>query len=52
MEMVRGWVWTAGVGKTLGKYPSPVPSTPENLFLFLLSIYVFGYTGLSFMFTI
>ena len=34
VEMARGWVWTVGVGKTLGEYPSPVPSTPESLFLF------------------
>ena len=31
-EMVHGWVWSMGVWTTLGKYPSPLPSTPESLF--------------------
>ena len=31
-EMVRGWVWSVGVGTTLSEYPSPLLSTPESLF--------------------
>ena len=51
VELARGWVWTVGVGKTLGGAPALFPVPQRACFCFLISIYVFGCAGLSFIFS-